>query len=331
MRGSEAKKVKWGIMGTGTIAEQFVADLVHTSNGVAYAVGSRQPGHAAVFAAQFGIPRAYGSYMELVNDPEVDVIYVATPHRYHLENTLNSLRAGKAVLCEKPITVNSRELDVLVSAAQERGLFVMEAMWTRFLPPMRKAMEWIQSGRIGEVRLVQAEFGIMADWEPEGRLLNPELAGGALLDVGIYPVAFASMVFGTLPREIWSTARIGETGVDEQFSALLTYPTGGIASLHGAIRLGLRNEAVIHGTKGCIALPSINKAPSVTLYIGGEAVETFADERKGKGYEYEAEEVGRCLVEGRTESALMPLAASMQVMEQLSTIRTQWGLRYPFE
>lgn len=331
MREPKQRIVKWGIMGTGTIAEQFVADLAHTTNGVAYAVGSRKPGNAALFANQFGIPRAYGSYMELVNDPDIDVIYIATPHRYHLENALNSLRAGKAVLCEKPMTVNSRELEVLISTARERGLFLMEAMWMRFLPPVRKAMEWIRSGRIGEVRLLQAEFGFMADWEPETRLLNPELAGGSLLDVGIYPVAFASMIFGIQPRAIWSTARIGGTGVDEQFSALLTYDTGEVASLHGAIRLGLRNEAVIHGTKGCISLPSMNKAPSVSLYKDGEVVDTYTDDRLGKGYEYEAEEVGRCILAGETESPLMPLDESLKVMEQLDTMRAQWGLRYPFE
>ncbi|RCX20661.1 putative dehydrogenase [Fontibacillus phaseoli] len=331
MKEAGHRPIKWGIMGTGTIAEQFAADLSHTSNGAAYAVGSRKPGNAALFAAQFGIPRAYGSYMELVNDPEIDVIYVATPHRYHLENALNSIRAGKAVLCEKPVTVNSRELELLISAARERRVFVMEAMWMRFLPPMQKAKEWVRAGRIGEVRLVQAEFGIMADWDPEGRLLSPELAGGALLDVGIYPLSFASMVFGAQPREIYSHARIGRTEVDEQFSALLTYDSGQVASLHGAIRLGMRNEAVIHGTKGCITLPSMNKAPSVSLYEGGKLVETYGDDRLGKGYEYEAEEVGRRLLAGQTESGIMPLDESLRVMEQLDTMRAQWGLRYPFE
>lgn len=331
MEPASHSKVKWGIMGTGTIAEQFVADLAHTSNGIAYAVGSRQTGKAKQFAAQYDIPHAYGSYMELVRDPDVDVIYVATPHRYHLENALNSLRAGKAVLSEKPFTVNSRELELLIATARKQRLFLMEAMWMRFLPPVRKACEWIQAGRIGEVRLVQAEFGIMADWEPEERLLNPDLAGGALLDVGIYPISLAAMIYGCAPRQICSSARIGKTGVDEQFSALLTYDSGKTASLHGAIRLGLRNEAVIHGTKGCITLPSMNKAPSVSLCIGGEEVETYADERRGKGYEYEAEEVGRCLLAGQTESEIMPLEESLRIMEQLDTIRAQWGLEYPFE
>lgn len=323
--------VKWGIMGTGTIARQFTADLAHAENGIAFAVGSRQLENAERFAERYRIPKAYGSYTELANDPEIDVIYVATPHRYHLENALLSLRAGKAVLVEKPAAVNCRELNALVSAAQERGLFVMEALWTRFLPPVRKALEWIESGRIGDVRLVQAEFGIRADARPEGRLLNPELAGGALLDVGVYPLTLAALVYGSSPREIRSTARIGKTGVDEQFSALLTFDSGQTASLHGSITVQLRNEAVIYGTKGYISLPSINKAPAAKLFIDGKEVEMFTDGRRGKGYEYEAEEVGRRMLEGRLESDIMPLAESLRVLEQMDTMRTQWGLRYPFE
>lgn len=328
---AKRKTVKWGIMGTGTIAGQFTTDLAHAENGVAFAVGSRQPEHAERFAERYGIPRAYGSYMELAHDPEVDVIYIATPHRYHLENALLSLRAGKAVLVEKPATVNVRELNTLIAAAREKGLFVMEALWTRFLPPVRKALEWIETGRIGDVRLIQAEFGIRTDARPEGRLLNPELAGGALLDVGVYPLTLASLVYGSSPREIRSTARIGESGVDEQFSALLTYDSGQIAALHGSVTVQLRNEAVIYGTKGYISLPSMNKAPAAKLFIDGVEKEAFADGRRGKGYEYEAEEVGRRLLASKPESDIMPLSESLRVLELMDTMRTQWGLRYPFE
>lgn len=327
----KGSKVKWGIMGTGVIAEQFVTDLAFTSTGTPYAVGSRLKSKAVDFAARFDIPKAYGSYQELIEDPEVDVVYIATPHRYHLENSLNSLKAGKAVLCEKPITVNCLELEELISEARARDLFLMEAMWMLFLPPMRRAMEWITEGRIGEVRLVQAEFGFVGNSEPEGRLLNPELAGGALLDVGVYPVALATAIYGSQPSRIMSTSSIGETGVDEQFSALLTYDSGKSASLHGSITLGMRNEAVIHGTEGCIVLPSMNKAPSATLYKDGEEVETYSDERKGKGYEYEADEVGRSILAGRKECEWLAPNWSLEVMRLLDALRAQWGLKYPFE
>lgn len=327
----KGSKVNWGIMGTGVIAEQFVADLAFTSTGTPYAVGSRQMSKAVDFASRFDIPKAYGSYKELIEDPEVDVVYIATPHRYHLENSLNSLRAGKAVLCEKPITVNRQELEELISEARARDLFLMEAMWMLFLPPMRQALQWITEGRIGEVRLVQAEFGFVGNAEPEGRLLNPELAGGALLDVGVYPVALATAIYGSQPPQIMSTSSIGETGVDEQFSALLTYDSGKSASLHGSITLGMRNEAVIHGTEGCIVLPSMNKAPSAILYKKGREVETYSDERQGKGYEYEADEVGRSLLAGRKECEWLAPNWSLEVMRLLDALRAQWGLKYPFE
>lgn len=323
--------VKWGIMGTGVIAEQFVTDLAFTSTGTPYAVGSRQKSKAVDFAGRFNIPKAYGSYKELIEDPEVDVVYIATPHRYHLENSLNSLRAGKAVLCEKPITVNHRELEELILEAQARELFLMEAMWMLFLPPMRRALEWITEGRIGEVRLIQAEFGFAGDHAPEGRLLNPELAGGALLDVGVYPVALATAIYGSQPSRLMSACSIGETGVDEQFSALLIYDSGKSASLHGSITFGMRNEAVIHGTEGCIVLPSMNKAPSATLYKDGQEVETYRDQRQGKGYEYEADEVGRSIIAGRKECHWLAPNWSLEVMRLLDALRAQWGLKYPFE
>ncbi|MEK4509124.1 Gfo/Idh/MocA family protein [Paenibacillus sp. FSL K6-2524] len=331
MSNQSSRKVKWGIMGTGVIAEQFVADLVHTTNGEAYAVGSRREGRAEEFAEKFNLPCAYGSYEDLVHDPEVDVIYIATPHPFHQENAMNSLRAGKAVLCEKPFTVNSNELESLISTAREQRLFLMEAMWMRFLPPIVRVRQWLEEGRIGEVRLVKAEFGIMSDWDPEGRLLNPDLAGGALLDVGIYPVSFASMIFGSSPEEIWSTAHIGTTGVDEQFSLILSYGSRRSAALHGAVRLNFKNETYIYGTKGYIYLPTLHNAASATLYVDGEEAETFSDDRAGKGYSYEAEEVGSCILAGLMESPMMPWDESLGVMRLLDEVREQWKLQYPFE
>ncbi|AWB46808.1 dehydrogenase [Paenibacillus sp. CAA11] len=326
-----SRKVKWGIIGTGGIAHQFAADMIHTSNGELHAAGSRTIESANRFAAEYKIPKAYGSYEELVNDPEVEAVYVATPHPYHHENVMGALRAGKAVLCEKPFTVNSRELEELVQYAREHKLFLMEAMWTRFLPPMVKVREWLNAGRIGEVRLVKAEFGFRMGWDPQNRLLNPDLGGGALLDAGIYPVSFASMVLGAKPEKVWSTAHLGETGVDEQFSILLSYPGGKSASLQGAIRLGLPNDAYIHGTEGYIHIPSFLFAKSATLHLDGQEPETFNDDRSFAGYAFEAEEVGRALREGRTESSVITLEESLNIMRLLDEVRSQWGLRYPFE
>lgn len=325
------KIIKWGILGTGGIASAFARDLNFAKNTEKLAVGSRTKESAEKFAMEHGISRAYGSYEELVQDIDVDAIYVATPHPFHKDNVLACLRAGKAVLCEKPFTINSGELEEIIQFARDQKLFLMEAMWTRFLPPIIKVREWIDSGEIGEVLLVKADFGFRAPWEPERRLLNPALGGGALLDVGIYPVTFASMIFGTNPERILSTAHIGETGVDEQFSIIMSYPSGKTATLNGAFRVGLTNEASIHGTKGYIRIPSFHSAKTATLYRDGEEVETFKDDRKCAGYTFEIEEVGRCLSQGLLESPAVPLDESLEIMKLMDEIRGQWGLKYPFE
>ncbi|MBM7540350.1 Gfo/Idh/MocA family protein [Amphibacillus cookii] len=324
------RKLKWGILATGGIAESFAKDLAHAKNGEAYAVGSRTLASAEKFAKKFDIPKAHSSYEALAEDPNVDVIYVATPHPFHKENVLTCLRAGKAVLCEKPFTVNARELEELIQFARTNHLFLMEGMWTRFLPVIRKVRAWIETGEIGDVRLVKADFGFKTLWDPEWRLLNPKLGGGALLDTGIYPISFASMVLGPHPEKIMSTADIGETGVDEHFSILLSYPEGKVASLNGAIRLGLTNEATIHGTHGYIQIPSFLNAKKATLH-GEGTVKTFQDDRTVSGYQFEAEEVGRLLQEGKLESDLMPLDESFAILQLMDQVRDQWGLRYPFE
>lgn len=325
------KKIKWGILGTGLIASAFARDLAFAVNTEKTAVGSRTKESAVKFAEEHGVSRAYGSYEELVQDPDIDAIYDATPHPFHKDNVLACLRAGKAVLCEKPFTINSEELEEIIQVAREKQLFLMEAMWTRFLPSIVKAREWIDSGRIGEVLLVKADFGYRAPWDPEWRLLNPALGGGALLDLGIYPVSFASMIFGTNPEKIMSTAHIGETGVDEQFSILMSYPSGKTATLNGAFRVGLTNEAYIHGTEGYIRIPSFSSAKSATLYKDGEEAETFHDDRKSAGYAFEIEEVGRCLNQGLLESPVIPLDESLKIMKMMDEIRGQWGFKYPFE
>ncbi|WP_079504918.1 Gfo/Idh/MocA family protein [Mesobacillus jeotgali] len=327
----DVKVIRWGILGTGGIASAFARDLAFAKNTEKTAVGSRTIESAEKFAEEHGVSRAYGSYEELVQDPAVDAIYIATPHTFHKDNVLACLRAGKAVLCEKPFTINSGELEEIIQFARDQKLFLMEAMWTRFLPPIDKVKEWIDRGEIGEVLLVKADFGFRAPWEPERRLLNPALGGGALLDVGIYPVTFASMIFGTNPEKIMSSAHIGETGVDEQFSIIMSYPSGKTATLNGAFRVDLTNEACIYGSKGSIRIPSFHSAKSATLYKNGEEAETFKDDRQCAGYAFEIEEVGRCLSQGLIESPVVPLDESLKIMKLMDEIRGQWGLKYPFE
>jgi Predicted dehydrogenases and related proteins len=327
----ENRTIKWGILGAGWIASQFARDLAHAENAEFTAVGSRSLDKAEDFAGKFGAKRAYGSYEELVNDAEVDIIYVATPHPSHRENVLQCLRAGKAVLCEKPFTVNAKEAEEIVQFAREKQIFLMEAMWTRFLPVIRKVREWIAEGRIGEVRLLKADFGFRTGFNPQGRLFDPALAGGALLDVGIYPLSFASMLFGSNPKQVLTTAQLGETGVDEECSILLSYDAGQTAMLNAAIRLNSGSDAYIIGTEGSIRIPSFFNAKSATLVAADGSEETFSDDRTTLGYVYEAEAAGQYLREGKLESDVIPLDETLQLMQVMDGIRQQWGLRYPFE
>ena len=327
----EAPKVKWGILSTGWIAEKFVRDLALANNAECVAVGSRTIESASQFAEKYHIPRAYGSYEELVSDPDVEVIYIATPHPYHKDNVLTCLQAGKAVLCEKPFTINSSELTELVHVARDKRLFLMEAMWTRYLPATIKVMEWIKDGRIGEVQMLKAEFGFHAEFNPQGRLFNLELGGGSLLDAGIYPVSYASMIFGPSPINVHSTVRIGTTGVDEQFSLLFDYGQGKSALLSGAVSVSMPNEAIIYGSKGYISVPSFLNTHEATLHADGEEPEVFHDDRESQGYTFEAEAVGRYLREGKLESERITLEESLKLMELLDQIRGQWGLKYPTE
>ncbi|MDF2926096.1 MAG: dehydrogenase [Paenibacillaceae bacterium] len=326
-----SKVIKWGILAPGAIAHKFVKGLSVAEGAQVRAVGSRTLEKAEAFAGEYGIAKAYGSYEELVSDPDVDIIYVATPHPFHRESVLLCLNAGKAVLCEKPFTINAGEAEELVSRAREAKLFLMEAMWTRFLPAIVKVREWLAQGLIGQVRMVKADFGFQSGWNPKGRLLDPKLGGGALLDAGIYPVSFASMVLGTQPDEIRSLAHLGETGVDEQFSLLFGYPEGRIASLSGAVRTNLINDAWIMGTEGHIHVPSFLFARSASLFVKGQESVEYNPVFAGNGYHYEAEEAMRCLREGRLESPVMPLEETLAIMRTLDSIREQWGLRYEGE
>ena len=324
------KKIKWGIMGSGNIAYKFVQSLKYIKDAEITAVGSRSSVRAAEFASQYGISRSYGNYRQLANDPEVDIVYIATHNPSHFECALLCLKAGKAVLCEKPFTLNVLQAEVLIRTARESGIFLMEAMWMRYLPTIVKVRELLAKGVIGEIRMIKADFGMRQSWNPESRLLKPALGGGALLDVGIYPISFSSMIFGPCPSTIKSVAYLGATGVDEQFSAILGYEKGSLAVLSGAIRTTLPNEARVIGTEGYIRIPAFWCSQSVELCINGKT-EQFELPFTSTGYIHEAEEAMHCIRQGLTESSIMPLDESLKIMKILDTLREQWGLRYPSE
>jgi len=324
----DREPLKWGILATGTIAKRFVADLHASGAGRAVACGSRTIEGARAFAAAFGIPKAYGSYGELARDPEVEAVYVATPHTLHFEDTLACLRGGKAVLCEKPLAVNSLQATRLFEAAEENGVFLMEALWTYFLPALRQARQWWSEGAIGEVRLVQAEMGFRAPYDPAGRLFDPALAGGALLDVGVYTLSLAQLVAGSKTPRIKASAHKAATGVDESVSVLLDWNSGVRAHLSCSIAHNLTDEARIYGTEGTITLPQFWRAPSAILETAhGKTV--FEDRRTTQGYDFEARAVTAAVREGRKEEALISKAFSLRLAATMDAVRKQIGVHYP--
>ena len=324
------KKVyNWGILAPGKIAHKFVRDLSVLPNARLHAVASRAPERARVFAEQHGAPHAFGSYEAMLSCPDLDVVYVATPHAFHHPNSLLFLRAGIPVLCEKPLAMNATQAQEMIETARAQEVFLMEAMWTRYLPTIGKALELIEQGQIGQVLSVKADFGFRGDFQPDGRLFNPALGGGALLDIGIYPVFLALLLLGR-PPVIRAAAHLGPTGVDEEIGILFQYPNGQLAHLHSSIRAHTKTEAFIYGETGTLHLHTRWHEPSsMTLLRVGERPREFRFDYQGKGYYLEAEAVMRHLAEGKTESDLLPLDFSLELMETLDAIRREAGIRYP--
>jgi predicted dehydrogenase len=312
---------RWGIIGTGGIAATFAEDLALSDSGIVAAVGSRSQESADRFADRFGIAGRHPSYAALVADPEVEVVYVATPHPMHREDAILALEAGKPVLVEKPFAMNAAEAREIVALARERGLFAMEAMWTRFLPHVARIREWLAQGVLGEIVTVTADHG---QWFPEDRdfrLFAPELGGGALLDLGIYPVSFASMVLGT-PERIVAISDPAFTGVDAQTSMLFGYEGGAQAVLNCTLRAKSPTTAAIVGTEARIEIEGDFYTPTTARLIPREGEPTvFAEPHEGRGLHREADEVSRCLAAGELESPLMPLDETISIMETMDRIR----------
>ncbi|MBX3060638.1 MAG: Gfo/Idh/MocA family oxidoreductase [Anaerolineae bacterium] len=322
-------KIRWGILGTGVIARKFAEGLAVLSDAELTAVGSRDERTAAAFATQYQVPHAHGSYEALAQNPDVDVIYIATPHVFHMENSLLCLQHGKAVLCEKPFTMNRRQAETIFALAEKSGLFVMEAMWTYFLPAITMVRQLLQEGVIGDARMLTADFGYRTAMNPYGRHFAPALGGGALLDVGIYPLALAHMVFGA-PTQIAGMAHLGETGVDEQAAIILGYEEGELALLHTAVRTETVQEAVIMGTDGRIKIHFPWWQPTrLTLTISGQTGQEIDLPFLGNGYNYEAAAVMECLRSGKIQHPLMPWSITLALQDTMDNIRAQWGLRYP--
>jgi len=312
--------IRWGVIGTGGIAHTFAADLEHTSSGTVAAVGSRRQATADEFGERFGVPNRHDSYEALVEDPDVDVVYVATHHPMHHRDALSALRAGKHVLVEKPFTMNAAEAEEIVAEARERALFAMEAMWARFLPHIREIRRLLAEGVLGDVVTVHADHAQWFEEDREFRLFAPELGGGAQLDLGIYPVSFASMVLGR-PNRVLVISDPAFTGVDAQTSILLGYESGAHAVLNSTLRAVGTTRAAIVGTEGRIEIDGAFYQPTSFTLIprGGEPQRLFDPPAEG-GLRHEADEVARCLREGLLESLEMPLDETVAIMRTMDAV-----------
>lgn len=321
------KKIRWGIIGPGKIAHKFAADLVISNDSVLYGVASRDLDKAKAFGEKYGATTYYSSYEQLAEDPEIDVIYIATPHVFHYQNTMMCLKKGKAVLCEKPMGINSDQVEEMLQEAAEQQVFLMEAIWTRFIPATEKVLALLEQNAIGDVLFVHADFGFKGDGNLESRIYNKKLGGGSLLDIGIYPIYLSLLILG-IPTDIKAMARMTATEVDSYCSMLFNYSNNSKAILESTIEANTPTEACIYGSEGTIKLHGrFHHANKITLTKNG-VEEVFDIGYEGNGYFYEIEEVNNCLRQGLTQSSKLPFKLSLDLIKLIDRVKNEIGLKY---
>ena len=324
------EKIRWGILGAGHIAQSFVKDFPLLKNAALVAIGASDIGRAKTFAATHNIPQAL-SYDELYQSNDIDAVYIATTHNFHYEQTKKCLQNGKAVLCEKPVTVNDKEFKDLMSLSQRKNLFLMGAMWTYFLPAIHKAKQWIDEGRIGKLKVIQADFAYPMEKNMEGRMYNPLLAGGALLDLGVYPVALATLFMDKKPNSITASGVLTETGVDANVAMVLQYESA-TATLFTSMETRMTNKLRLFGETGYIEVPDFWRAYACRLFDKDyELIESFEDGRTSHGFIYQMQHATDNILNNETESNIVTHQRSNEIQEIMTEVRRQIGLRYPQE
>lgn len=321
------KSVKWAIIGPGKIARKFATSLREVEDAELYAVASRSFDRATAFAEKEGAHRAFGSYEEMLKDEEIDLVYVATPHVFHHEHTLLCLRHGKPVLCEKPFAINRGQVEEMIATAKEKQVFLMEAMWTPFLPHIEYLMSLLESDRFGKIKKLTADFGFDAPFDENGRLFRKSLGGGSLLDIGIYPVFLALHTLG-VPEKIEAKAQFGKTEIDEDCDIIFSYPGEVEAELKSSIIKMTPTTAVFELEKATIEIASRWHEPSTVSVITPGGTESKNFDVSSFGYEYEARHVQQMIRQGRTESDVMTFQKSLELISLLDEIRKQIGLEY---
>ncbi|MBO5409396.1 MAG: Gfo/Idh/MocA family oxidoreductase [Clostridia bacterium] len=323
------EKVRWGIVGAGNIAHRFANAVKNAEGAELVAIASRSDEKGSKFAKEHGIEHVYVGYEELAKSVLVDAVYIATPHPQHVSCAKLFLNAKKHVLCEKPICVNAKEAIELSECAKKNGVFLMEAMWTRFLPAIIEAQAMINRGEIGTIKNIQADFCYHYPFDITSRVYNPELAGGGLLDVGVYCLHFASIFLGDYPEKIVAVGEV-QDGIDHQVNYILQYKDGSIANLSSAVTVEKPATGYIYGTDGYIEIPNFFGANQLILHKNGETSH-IEKPYMGNGFEDEITEVCNCIRLGKLQSDVIPLSKSIKMMEQIDEIRRQIGLQYPFE
>ncbi len=322
------KQYNWGILGAGRIADKFCTALIHTPNASLYAVASRNVETGKAFGNKFNAPVYYDNYIDLVSDPNVDVIYIATPHVFHFEHTLLCLNHNKSVLCEKPMSISNQQTQEMISIAQKKNLFLMEAMWTACMPFIQKMKEIIGQGIIGSLQYVQADFGFSTPFDAGSRLFNKALGGGSILDVGVYPISLATLLLGE-PSSIKSVSALTETKVDAYSNAILQYPNGATAHLFSAVTIETLIEATIIGTKGRIQVASPwYMATDFTIILNDGTSQSYSFPHQTNGFEYEIIEVMNCLDNGLLQSPLVTHQQTLTVSRIMDELLKQAGVDY---
>ena len=320
--------IKWGIAGTGRIAQQFAQDFEHVPNGQLVAVSSRSQNSADEFASKFGIAAAHAGYEHLLADPEVDAVYIASPHSCHYQNTADAIAAGKHVLCEKPFTINPQQCLDLIALAEKSDVFMMEAMWTYFLPAIHKAQQWVKQGRIGKLRQIKADFGYpQLPFDPKRREYDADLAGGCLLEMGIYPVALADLFMQQDPVDMQVLAHMAPNGVEDDVAMLFDYgdqADGAVAVLSTSYRARLPNVACIIGEEGYIEIPDFFKASECSLYELDTRLDHFEDGRESIGLNYEAIAAGEDINTGRQQNELVPWSTTLRFQQHMAAIKARF-------
>lgn len=322
------KIINWGIIGLGNIANKFAEDLMLCENAKLYAVASLNAERAKAYSLKYHSEKYYNNYQDLAQDPEVDIVYIATPNAFHFENTMMCLKAGKSILCEKPLGLNSKEVRTMLAEAKLKNLFFMEALWTRFIPATEKVLDLIREEMIGTVKFIRADFGFKANSDPKGRVFNKKLGGGSLLDIGIYPIFLSLLTIG-IPNDIKAMARITETDIDSYCAMLFDYEKGEKAILESTVEAKTPTEAFIYGEKGMIKMHQpFHHSKRISFFKNDEQEDIIDIEHIGNGYYHEIVEACKCINEGKIESEKLPHSFSLNLMEIIDRVKQEIGLKY---